>query len=319
MYDRLIKISKKLAEKRNVLKKQINDFIPSKENSIIFPSYPFPANNKFLQAFPWGHNGFLLSLGTMKFIIDPGYDFLSRCIHDDTPLYAYNSIILSHAHIDHYASINVMIEAISFEQKEKLVYLIAPEKVFNDKIISAYHSNEDGKGKKQVVRKVITNKERIELKGVKIYAVELFHSIEPIYGYIFEHEGKRVGYLSDTGYTIEFETDKGVYKAGVEKYEGNIKGIKSKRSHIKTAFENVDVLVANVNDFVYNKHSQYHLTGFDLMDILKDSNIKRCYITHLNTVSSIHQTFLSELERVISMASGVKTECIRKVRKYITL
>jgi phosphoribosyl 1,2-cyclic phosphodiesterase len=317
MYKNATKLAKELEEKRKVLKRQLSSSTETEYFRAIFPLYPLSPENSILQTLPWGHNGFLVEFGKKKVIVDPGYDFLARTLNSDIPVNTFNTVVVSHAHIDHYASVGVMLQVMSL-QEDKQINVLASKTVFEENVIAPYFSNLLGNGKKNIHSQVLQKNVSISLGEVDIYPVELFHSIQGTLGFIFTYKGVKIGYLPDTGYAKEFVTTKGVYKTG-ENYEGEILNIKSRHSYIKEAFSNVDTLIVSLNDFVYNKHSKYHLSGLDLIDILDKSTVKECYITHMNVVSEIHVPFLKELQQVLIKKTGCVIKIVDKQGEVINL
>jgi phosphoribosyl 1,2-cyclic phosphodiesterase len=68
----------------------------------------------------------------------------------------FDTILLSHEHLDHGASASVMISALSFGQPRKKVKLLAPRAVFNSRAVTDYFSNAQGQGFDQVVSHVMS-------------------------------------------------------------------------------------------------------------------------------------------------------------------
>jgi hypothetical protein len=136
----------------------------------------------------------------------------------------------------------------------------------------------------------------------------LFHSISGTFGFILEYHKFKLGYISDTGYTKKFRTTTDqVYETGNGTYEGDFSEILTKHIWIKEYFSQVDYLIANINDLLFTKHSKYHLTGFDLIDILKNSRVKQCIIQHRHPVDLLNLDSANLTAKYISQESKIST------------
>jgi hypothetical protein len=121
--------------------------------------------------------------------------------------------------------------------------------------------------------------------------VAMHHGLQESLGYIFQLRDVCVGYISDTGYAMSIQSTEGVFNAG-EPLQGEVQAILSKHDDLKQAYAQVCAIIAHLNDFSYNKHSKFHLSGYDLLDILQGSSAMQCYIAHLNAASAIHRPML---------------------------
>ena len=305
----LIELSRELRELKKTLSADLaQKKIYSNENAIFFPAFPFEQQHLYPRIAPWMFNGFLLTLGENTLIIDPGVDFLTRAVLTQINVLEANILYISHAHVDHYAGAESVIEAMSFKQDSKKIHLIAAKTIFDEKRIGDFHSNIDGKGMRNVQPQVLSENTSIELDDLVISPVKMFHTAEETYGCVFSYKNLRVGYISDTGYTKLFETSSGeTVSSGKDQYSGDFSQIKERHDWIREAFKNVDVLLCNLNDFIFTKHSRFHMTGYDLIDILTGSRVQKCVIMHFSQLDATDNLFLRELEKTIAQATGVET------------
>lgn len=266
---------------------------------VVFPEFLFKPAHTYVRAAPWMFNGFFVHFDNLILVVDPGVDLLTRCIFSGINFVEANAMFLSHVHYDHCASADVVLEAMSFGNQGKQIVVMAPANVYQQGKISKHNDT--------VKSLLIKSNKDIKIDKYQLIPIELFHSIDQTYGFVLNLGPVKLGYISDTGYTKKFlSTDGKIYKTGIDNYRGEFVEIVEKHDYIKQAFRNVDVLICNLNDFIYTKHSKYHLTGFDLIDILKNSQIKTCVINHLNQLDLTNNKFLKGLENYLQQVTGVR-------------
>jgi len=149
--------------------------------------------------------GWVLEIGDQVFHIDPGPGALVRAKQYGIPLRKVTGVLVSHAHPDHYADAEMVVEAMTTGAKKKKGVIIGNAHVIKggDKyrsVFSPYHLN------------VVERYEALEpgketkISKVKITATPTKHGEEGGIGFVFEGE-KKIGYTSD-----------GEYFEGQEKY-----------------------------------------------------------------------------------------------------
>lgn len=316
---RMINSSRKLEELAKTLREKRRQYIEqlcnkslmlNSEYKLVFFKYPYELFDELILSTKWLFNGFLIYLGKVIILVDPGAEILTR-IPDLKDLLKVNTLYISHGHIDHYADANIAIEFMVLP-KQKEIKLLAPKDVFKRKLISDYHSGRDGK-LTQIRILELNKKLKIKLNGVILRPIALYHSLEENFGFILEYEKLKIGYLADTGYTHTFKTSTGkIYPSGTNNHEGNFEDIISKNKRIKNIFSQVDILIANINDLIFTKHSKYHLTGYDLIDILSDSQVKKCFISNLHPIDLLGLNIAKKISSFITKKSGVETIFIPK-------
>lgn len=138
--------------------------------------------------------GTLLRIKDDYLLLDPGPGTLVHIAKRRIPLDKIKVILLSHQHLDHSADLNIMVDAITEGGFKKRGHLFLPEQALIECILLPY------------LRPFL---ERVEiLKPRTYYEVASFkfsttcvlnHGVET-YGFIFEVEGKKIGFLTDTAY-----------------------------------------------------------------------------------------------------------------------
>lgn len=279
--DKLIKLRLARKYKKDELSAKYLSLPP--EYSIEFFTHPSFLNTELLLSTMWYYNGFIINLGELRMLVDPAVELLSRISSVET-LLGLNTLFISHSHVDHYASAEIALEFMKVPSKNKMINIIGSSRVFRDKVISNFHAGITPMSE-NINRITIEHEKTFDLHNVKFTPVKMYHSISGTYGFVLEYNNLKIGYISDCGYTKLFKTTSGKkYNAGEGSYDGDFQEIISKHSWIKKHFSQVDYLITNLNDLLFNKHSKYHMTGFDLIDILKESNVKQCFIQHMHPV-----------------------------------
>lgn len=311
----IIQLSKEVRQKRELVRETLKQQSLSavSEEKITFPAFAFKDDATYIRVFPWKYNGFILHLGSLIMVIDPGVDFLSRCIFSNINIMQPNTIFISHGHLDHYASASIMLEIMKSEEKDKQIKFIASKEFYQQRVISEWHLNKKGDGLKNIKTITAIPNEKIVFDAqTQLIPIPLIHTKKGTIGFIIFYKKIKIGYITDTGYTKQFKTNTGnIYRSG-EEYEGEFEKIISKHEYIKEIYKNVDYLICNINDFIYTKHSKTHLSGYDIIDILKGSTAKECIITHLNQFDLTNNTYSGKVAEEIQQNTGVRTTTVQK-------
>jgi len=316
----LLDISKKLksarkAKKRELFQKYQN---PPEKMAVEFFPYLDRYDSDFFLSTKWLFNGSILHLGKLHMLIDPGAELLSRMNHPEE-LFGVNAVFISHAHIDHYASANVALDTMRLPSREKEVHILAGQQVYDEKIITDYHLGIEEE-LQNTHRIVLQENETVDVLGVKITPIRMSHNIKDTFGFIAEYDGKRIGYISDTGYTQQFKTTLGeIVESGAKDYDGEFDSITSKYEYLKSAYKGVDFLITCMNDLRFNEHSKYHLSGYDVIDILKESGIKECIISTSQPVDILNEGYDEKISSYISLTTKVKSSIIPRTGLIVNL
>lgn len=306
-------------ERRVKKNKIISDFKnDSQSMHLEFFKYPEYLVNDLILSTKWLFNGFIIKAGELNMLVDPGAELLSR-IHDITSLLRLNTLFISHSHIDHYSSAEVALEFMKLGNSNRTLCILGSSKVFRDKAISDYHLNLTSKFTSTEIIQLKHN-HKVQIFNSELIPVKLYHSIEGTFGFILNIQNISIGYISDTGYTKTFQTSTGkTYSSGDKEYQGDFEKIITKHNWIKKYFSKVDYLIANVHDLLFTSHSEFHMTGFDLIDILKKSAIKLCVIPNLHPVDLLHYNSASRTAAFISEKSGIRVITVPAEGKIIRL
>ncbi len=252
--------------------------------SMIMPPLTFRPT-KDVQADQWFANGFILKYKNDLIIIDPGVDFHSRFTTMGFNILDIKAIIVTHNHIDHADDLNIFLSKI----------LKYESSVF-DLVVTRFHYDHEFKPnlrekmeKSEHVRLTIFDasegqSEIVLTNGLLLRLLPLFHTAQDTFGFKLSTNGISVGYISDTGYAQIVTTDEGDFEPQATK--GNFVQIKEKHQYIKEFFADCEYTIVNINDIAYNRHSKYHLSGYDVLDILKDSACHQLILQHLNVINA---------------------------------
>ena len=276
----IIKFSQKLRKSKDLLKRAIlhKKFRRQKDAIILLRHIDeFRENNEYLGD-KWLYNGFVLRINNSLVIVDPGVSFYSRFLSSGLSLNQVNSIILTHKHLDHSNDLLVLLEIITKYRDTKLE-LYLPYDFYSE--IPEYYKKlmRDKEVKVNLLKNDIHKFSFGFDKKIKIEFIKLHHSIKNTYGFKINIKNKRISYLSDTGYSVLVKTSKGEYKP--DRVIGYVEMIIKKHDYIKKFYSDSNYLIANINDLHFNRHSTYHLSGYDLLDLLENSNVRILVLQHL--------------------------------------
>ena len=251
--------------------------------------------------------GFIIHLGRLNMIIDPGPGAILSLTELDVDLGMLNAIYISHGHVDHYAGVERIIEGMCWAMSARRGVVLGPERVFKkDKQISDYHQGDSlssgYKGGPEI--RHLKSGEKIVVEDATLTPITAYHGFEN-YGFILEHKGFKLGYTSDTNYVRVLRAgDKliDVKKVGVVNEEVTIEEY---RQDIKDIFSDVDFLIANVT--THNAWFHRHITTLGLAHLLKDSKVKKCFITHFNYSCIEPEDLRESMATYVQEATGVET------------
>lgn len=250
---------------------------------IVIP--PVVADNSLeMRSDQWWFNGFLICKRDEIILVDPGVDFYTRFTKTGCSLFNIRTIVVTHGHTDHISSLPIFIEKLSRDKTNKVDVFISDFAYENE--LSGYMKKLLSNNEKFNLVKISDNSEQAEYKtqaGYEFNFVKLFHSIQDTFGFKVKIDGRIVGYVSDTGYAIKVRTTKGVFNS--EETEGEFEEILEKHNHIRDFYSDVDVVVVNANDLQYNRHSKFHLGGWDMLDLFKESKLSTMVMHHIPPVN----------------------------------
>lgn len=279
----IIEISKKLRNSKDLLKRAtLRKKFRRQSNAIILPKQVIEFGDKEYLGDKWLYNGFVLRINNSLVIVDPGVGFYSRFVTSGLSLGQVNALILSHKHLDHSNDLLVLLEMIAKYRYAKLEVSL-PSDFYSE--LPEYYKKLI-REKKIKVRLLESDNHQFNFNfyKTKIEFIRLHHSVKYTYGFKMTIGNKKLSYLSDTGYSILVKTNKGKYKP--DEVVGQVESIDKKHDYIEKFYSDSDYLIANINDLHLNRHSAFHLSGYDLLDLLKNSKIRTLILQHLATLNA---------------------------------
>ena len=318
MRDKLEKELVELDKRRlNIRKRYKNKLINSKKklnqkDYIYFPkSVVSEKNHQLRYGLSWLQNGFILKKGDNVIAVDPGVNFVLRLTESGFDLSTITHIFISHTHLDHSADANVLMDFMI--RAKASVKIIAPKSVYDEKVISDFHSGLKPKFPVNHSAIIVDENSEIELlDGYKMTFVKLQHSVE-CYGFKISGNNQNYTYLSDTSYTRELVTknNKIISITDITDYMENVKS-KSNYNYIKEFLKDSDVLITNIDSYMYTKNSKTHLPLLDLLEIIKDNNIKKIIIAHVNPIGELkYEEWGNKLAKYVYKISRIKTFAVK--------
>ncbi len=142
--------------------------------------------------------GWILEMDDQMFHIDPGPGALARAKQYGVPLRRVTGVIISHAHPDHYADAEMVVEAMTLGTKEKRGVIIGSASVIkgwekHHPVFSPYHLNAAER------YEILEPGKETSIGKIRIKATPTNHGEERGIGFVFEGKN-RVGYTSDGEY-----------------------------------------------------------------------------------------------------------------------
>jgi|GEM_PF-2624948 len=307
----LLKLDNERTKLRAEMKLQLEQQAQStnSESKIIFPVNHIPKDNLQLRrGLPWLYNGFIVYLPNMVMLVDPGVDILYRLAISQLNIAEINTMFVSHAHLDHVSGANSVSDWLIRAQQN--TEIIAPESVFAEKEISAYHAGSTAHytGWKNSHFSTIFKKDtqlKLTHGDYLLEPIALDHGAE-CYGFKLHYNNKVLTYISDTGYAKKVRIESDVYEIGQPVPAGAVE-ILQKNDWIRAAIKNSDTLIINVESLFYRANSTTHLCVYDAIDLIKDNGISEVIIAHCNPVAELDLNWAKEIADFIQESTQVKT------------
>lgn len=249
----------------------------------------------------WFYNGFIIELPKLSMLVDPGVDISYRLALGEYPITKINTLFISHAHLDHTAGVNTIMDWLI--SKNIPTQIITDKNVIDSREISDYHSgvkNQTLGWKANHFTTIIEKGSSIKLANgsYKLTPIGLDHGID-CNGFILSTGSTQIGYISDTGYAKRLEIEDKEYVVGSGDLPLGDVQILEKNYNLKKVYSSVDILIVNVESFGYKKNSNTHLTIFDVVDIVKDSNIKTVVLAHVNPMGELGEKWPLKLSEFV--------------------
>lgn len=256
--------------------------------------------------------GVAINLPGFALHVDPGPGAILQANRYGLDPTALDAVYVSHAHTDHYTEANTMIEAMCRMMSQRRGHVLAPAEVLDMNYISPFHQ---GLGTKTgpyrggpAVTLALKHNQPVALGKVTITPYRAYHGGEN-YGFVLDYAGLKIGYTSDTSYVRSYRTNAGELRQSSSANRfgeiTDLAEIVEYHHDLKEIYSEVDILVANVT--AHHMWSHRHLTGYGLAHLLSGSKVKRCYITHLDSLYFTNPGLAATLARYVSQKSGVES------------
>lgn len=324
MKEELNNLDKKRLEIRNNYKKHMIEkaAIETCENEdyILFPkSVISKSNDQLKYGISWLANGFVVKIDSNYIAVDPSVNFMLRLTESDFDITKINYIFISHKHLDHSSDADALMDLLLRARKN--VKIIAPKTVFDNKVISDFHSGI--KPEFKVNHSAVAIDETSELilnNNCKMTFVKLIHSVE-CFGFKIESTNKKICYLSDTSYStklFDFKEKKEININEIKDFNENVWSIDANH-YIKDFVTDSNILIANIDSFMYTKNSKTHLPLLDLVEIVKNSEVEKVVLAHINPEGELtYEDWGKKLAEYFVLETGIKTfGIIQDVNKII--
>lgn len=311
-FDELKKLSKEARDVSNALRKELGE-MPHKidGNFIAFFGRQFNPDYKWNRALKPLWSGFYIKYNDLEMMVDPGINILERAERIGVNLARTNALFISHGHIDHGHDADVIAELASYRENSNLRVFMS-EHTKEEKIMSHYHSQfQEG------VEIVLIDKiEEVDLgNNIKLEPIEVVHTISGSFGFVLDLNGFKIAYTGDTGFNATYKTTDGGELSATEKIldKKEIEGPGAFNERLKEVFREVDLLVFNLHDVEFRKHTKhnlYHSTVSDAVNVLKGSKIKNCVFEHFNPHGCLGTEYPQKVNQYIKEATGKETTLV---------
>lgn len=312
-FKELKQLSKEARDVSNILRKELGEMPHKIEgNFIAFFGRQFNPDYKWNCALKPLWSGFYIKYNDLEMMVDPGINILERAENIGVNLALANTLFISHGHIDHGHDANIIAEMAAYRENSKLRILMS-ERTQEEKIMSHYHSqSQDGT---ELI--LIDKMEEVDLgNNIKFKPVEVMHTIGGAFGFVLDLNGIKIGYTGDTGFNVTYKTTDGRELSASakipDKKEIEAPGVFNEK--LKKIFSDVDVLVFNLHDVEFRKHTKhnlYHSTVSDAVNVLYDSKVKNCFFEHFNPYGGgLGVEYPKKVNQYIKESTGKETTLI---------
>lgn len=308
----LQQLSKEARDASNVLRKELGEMPHKIEgNFIAFFGRQFNPDYKWNRALKPLWSGFYIKYNDLEMMVDPGINVLERAERVGVNLARTNTLFISHAHIDHSNDADLVAEMSSYREKSVLNVLMS-QNTLDEKVIGHYHFSSSNSNKLTIFSKT----EEINLSNnIKLKPIEVVHSINGSFGFVLDLNGLKIGYTGDTGFCATYKTIKGKEFSALEKVadKKEIEEPGAFNEELKKVFSNVDLLVFNLHDVDFRKHTKhnfYHSTVSDAIEVLSASKVKLCLFDHFNPHGCLGPEYPQKVNEYIKETTGKDTKLI---------
>lgn len=252
--------------------------------------------------------GICMFLDGALLLVDPGPASIFHAVHNGIDVRGIDGIYISHGHTDHYLDAGTAIEAMTHIMSKRRGTVMLPSEMLELGLLSTYHQ-----GKASVQAGYVGGPAEVIALAPHRPVPFGKGSITPIpahhgglnFGFVYASPSVRLGYTSDTNYIQSYERCDGSEVPISWQPIEDFKQVKNFRRDLKDAYRDVDILIANVSYF--HLFGPRHITGVGLAHLLQDTNIKTCFITHLDPACYHPVDLTADIAAYVQEVSGVRT------------
>ena len=113
-------------------------------------------------------------------------------------------------------------------------------------------------------------------------------------------------------HTCQIQVNECIAIKEVKSYIENVSS-NSCYNYIKYFSKDSDILITNIDSFIYTKNSKTHLPILDLLEIVKENNIKKVILAHINPMGELkYEEWGKKLAKYVYKVSEVPTFSIKE-------
>lgn len=272
------------------------------KNKILFPAMHIQEDDTILRyGMPWIYNGFGIVTSQYGLLVDPGVDFPYRWIKSWYQVNWCDGMFITHQHIDHVYGASLYLEWLL--RAWKMIDIVLTPSTIEDGSIPKYYLWASPERSSHNLMLLDWEKD-FQCWPYKLTSFEHYHWI-PCYWFTTVIDAKKITHISDTWYSIKVQDDeweKIIWKDKVRWFQKIIE----KHEKLREVAHWSDILIINMDVLEYRKVSITHLTAYDIIDIVKDNNIKDLIIAHMNPCGNYSASWIDELREFIQSETWVR-------------
>ncbi len=302
-------------ESSNLLRKELGE-TPHKisGNFIAFFGRQYNPEHRWNCALKPLWSGLYIKYNELEMMVDPGINTLERAERIGVNLARTNTLFISHAHLDHASDANLVAELASY-RKESMLRILMSQNTLDEKVMSNFHLSLNGGVNGNNITLLDGNKEVVLGDNIKLEPVEAIHTIGGSFGFVLNLNGLKIGYTGDTGFNATYKTASGKELSATDKIidKAEIEEPGAFDEKLKKVFGEVDLLIFNLHDVEFRKHTKhnlYHSTIADAVKVLRDSRVKFCFLEHFNPHGCTGVEYPQKVNEFIKESTGKNTKMV---------
>lgn len=294
----------KAMQLRNDYKDLLSKKPPVEWNKIIFPAIHISEWDDMLRyGMCWLYNWFMIITPEHGLLVDPGVDFSYRWMKSWYPISRCDTMYITHQHIDHVWWAPTYLEWL-LRGRKMINIMLTPETIEDGNIPKYYLWSSPERASHNVT--LLDAEKEIDCWPYKLQTIQHFHGAV-CYGFSTVINDKKISHISDTWYATKVrdsEWEKLVWK---EKVIWAPLEILEKRESLRNAIHWSDTVIINMEVMDYAKNSYTHATAYDIIDMVKDNDIKNLIISHINPCGQYTLEWMKDLQEFVQEQSWVTT------------